>query len=345
YVHARRTGFDTGVEYNLLQKDDLMSDPWIDLGDSAIVGVAEYGDDYDLVTNRVETTGSKTFLNLEVAEDGAARYDGSPDRLTVALIGDPQYGFPSGTDPQPALDDARLTFEDLKTVPHDFFVVLGDLIQPNHVFWYYHHEYTVGMATRPLYLINGNASFYLGSEVYTEETGISLDPYKVVERGIRFIFLHTTGVQTPAGSSNPTDNHQCLVGEKAMDWLREELSADTNSTTFVFFHAPIEDTTYDSTERMSMVESEEMRILLGSHPNVKIIANGHTHYPYGATDGSGRANYKMEGDLLNICVGRPPNTMFINIEQDKIEIRIRDNQAKQWHTQFGYVYDVETSLQ
>ena len=33
----------------------------------------------------------------------------------------------------------------------------------------------------------------------------------------------------------------------------------------------------------------------------------------------------------------------LNFEKDKIEIRIRDNQAKQWHTQFGYVYDVETT--
>ena len=94
-----------------------------------------------------------------------------------------------------------------------------------------------------------------------------------------------------------------------------------------------------------MVESAEMRILLGSHPNVKLFANGHTHYPYGATDGSGRDGYKMEGHLLHVAVGRPPNTMFFNIEKDKIEIRIRDNKAKKWHTEFGYVYDAETTLQ
>ncbi len=76
----------------------------------------------------------------------------SPERLTVAMIGDPQYGIPFGTDPQPALDNSILTFEDLKTVPRDFFVVLGDIIQPNNMFWRYHHEYTVGMATRSLYL-------------------------------------------------------------------------------------------------------------------------------------------------------------------------------------------------
>lgn len=268
------------------------------------------------------------------------------DSLTVAIIGDPQYGFPTGTDPEPSVGDAIATYEDLKTVPHDFFVVLGDLIQPNNMFWEYHQKYTVGMAARPLYFINGNASFYLGEDNFTEHTGQPLDPYKVVERGIRFIFLHTTGVQTPAGSENPNDNHQCAVGEKAMGWLKKELAADTNATTFVFFHAPIEGTTYDSTERMSMVESAEMRKLLMKHSNVKLFANGHTHYPYGgATGGEGRGGYKMEGHLLHVSVGRPPNTMFFNIEKDKIEIRIRDNKAKKWHTEFGYVYDVKTTLQ
>ena len=57
----------------------------------------------------------------------------STDPLTVAIIGDPQYGFPSGTDPEPSLGNAIITFEDLKTVPHDFFVVLGDIIQPNNM--------------------------------------------------------------------------------------------------------------------------------------------------------------------------------------------------------------------
>lgn len=267
------------------------------------------------------------------------------DALTVALIGDPQYGFPSGTDPEPSLGNAIATYEDLKTLDYEFLAILGDVIQPNNMFWEYHEKYTIGMATRPLHMINGNASFYLGVDNFTEHTGQSLDPYKVVERGIRFIFLHTTGVHTHEGAKNPNDNHQCAVGKKAMNWLRKELDADTTSTTVVFFHAPIFNTTYESTERMRMYESEEMRTLLESHSNVKIFANGHTHYPYGATDSEGRGQYKRSRDLLYISVGRPPNTMFFNFEQDKIEIKVRDNKAKKWHTDFGYTYEVETSLQ
>ena len=299
-----------------------------------------------MTTNQDKLKRVVTFGAVAIFLFGLAVQAKFSDPLTVAIIGDPQYGFPTGTDPEPSVSDAIATYEDLKTVPHDFFVVLGDLIQPNNMFWEYHQKYTVGMATRPLYFINGNASFYLGENNFTEHTGQSLDPYKVVERGIRFIFLHTTDVQTPADSENQNDNHQCSVGEKAMDWLKKELAADTNSTTFVFFHAPIEGTTYDSTERMSMVESAEMRELLMSHANVKLFANGHTHYPYGgATGGEGRGGYKKEGHILHVSVGRPPNTMFFNIEKDKIEIRIRDNKAKKWHTEFGYVYDIETTLQ
>ena len=277
-------------------------------------------------------------------EAGQGTAGRSTDALTVALIGDPQYGFPTGTDPEPSLGNAIITFEDLKTVDHEFLAVLGDIIQPNNMFWQYHHEYTMGMATRPVHLICGNAECYLGPTKFTEETGLSLDPYKVVERGIRFIFLQTTGVETAEGSP-PNDNHQCAVGEKAMDWLRKELAADTNSTTVVFFHAPIFNTTYGSTERMRMVESEEMKALLESHANVKLFANGHVHYPYGAIDSQDRGQYKRSGNLLYISVGRPPNTMFFNFEKDRIVIRVRDNKAQKWHTEFGYVYEVETTLQ
>jgi Icc-related predicted phosphoesterase len=269
---------------------------------------------------------------------------GLEDRLIVALIGDPQYGFPTGTDPQPAVGNAILTFDDLKDVRHDFLVVLGDLVQPYNIFWRYHHKYTMGMATRPVYLISGNADFYLTPKIFTEETGLSLDPYKVVKRGVRFIFLHTTGVKTGIGSPE-NDNHQCEVGKRAMDWLKKELASDTTSTTIVFFHAPVGNTTYDSTERMRMVESEEVRALFNEYTNVKIFANGHVHYPYGATDSEGRGQYKREKHVLHISVGRPPDTLFLNIEKDRIYIRVRNNKERKWHTKYSYIYDTETTLQ
>ena len=282
--------------------------------------------------------------NSMIAQGFYDKDDASENSLTVAVIGDPQYGFPSGTDPEPSLGNAITTYEDLKTLVYEFLAILGDVIQPNNMFWEYHEKYTIGMATRPLHMINGNASFYLGVDNFTEHTGQTLDPYKVVEQGIRFIFLHTTGVQTHVGAERSNDNHQCAVGEKAMEWLKDELAEDTKSTTVVFFHAPVFNTTYDSTERMRMVESEEMRTLLESYANVKIFANGHVHYPYGATDSKDRGQYMRSGDLLYISVGRPPNTMFFNFEQNKIEIRVRDNKNKKWHDDFGYTYEVETTL-
>jgi len=88
-----------------------------------------------------------------------------------------------------------------------------------------------------------------------------------------------------------------------------------------------------------------MKALLESHANVKLFANGHVHYPYGAIDSQDRGQYKRSGNLLYISVGRPPNTMFFNFEKDRIVIRVRDNKAQKWHTEFGYVYEVETTLQ
>lgn len=281
---------------------------------------------------------------------------GHKDKLVAALIGDPQYYHDPPNDTNiyshfASLDNAISTFDDLKDVPHDFLVVLGDLVWPHPNFWYYHHEYTVKMATRPLYLISGNAEFYLADTAgnFTKQTGLSLDPYKVVNRGIRFIFLHTTGVKTGKGQ-RPGDHHQCQMGEKAMDWLKKELASDTKSTTIVFFHAPIFNTTYDSGgligERHRMVESEEMRALFEKYPDVKVFANGHLHYHnYGEIDSEGRGQYKLEGNVLHITVGQPPNTLFLIIEKEKIYTLLRNNKTKEWYAKYGYTYNVETTLQ
>ena len=66
YVHARRTGFNTGLAYDLQLKDDLVTGSWISIGDTAVVGAEQVSDDYEAVTNRIEAVDSKKFLNLEV---------------------------------------------------------------------------------------------------------------------------------------------------------------------------------------------------------------------------------------------------------------------------------------
>ena len=65
YVYGRRTDSNNGVEYALEQKGDLVTDSWVDLGDTAEVGTLKVGDDHEVVTNRVETV-EKSFFQVEV---------------------------------------------------------------------------------------------------------------------------------------------------------------------------------------------------------------------------------------------------------------------------------------
>ena len=51
--------------------------------------------------------------NSMIAQGFYDKNDASENALTVAIIGDPQYGFPSGTDPEPSLGNAITTYEDL----------------------------------------------------------------------------------------------------------------------------------------------------------------------------------------------------------------------------------------
>ena len=66
YNYARRTGFNTGLEYALEQRGNLTFDPWVNIGDTAEVGTMQITDDYEVVTNRIETVDSLEFLRAEV---------------------------------------------------------------------------------------------------------------------------------------------------------------------------------------------------------------------------------------------------------------------------------------
>jgi len=66
YVHARRTSFNTGLEYDLQLKDDLVLGSWLGIGDAAVVGTEQVSDDYEAVTNRIEIVDAQKFITVEV---------------------------------------------------------------------------------------------------------------------------------------------------------------------------------------------------------------------------------------------------------------------------------------
>jgi len=53
----------------------------------------------------------------------------------------------------------------------------------------------------------------------------------------------------------------------------------------------------------------------------------------------------LSGVAVQAKEAGPPDPLFLNIEKDKIDIRVRNNESKEGHSDFGYTYDVETTLQ
>ncbi|MCK5851690.1 metallophosphoesterase [bacterium] len=267
---------------------------------------------------------------------------GETNKLVVAMLGDTQFGFPTGVDPEPSLSNAVFTMMDLSNLTHDFFIVAGDLIQPNVNFWPYHHKYIEGMAARPQYFIAGNAERYLTLENYAKETGFPIGGYTVEKRGIRFIFLNT------AETSGKTA-HICHVGEEQMKWLVKELASNTNITTFILFHAPMLNSTHGSHKENEfyMKESAEMRNLFKKNPNIVFIGNGHMHHQYTTPpDPNGRDSFAIESNVFYVSLPRPPQSFFVEIYNDEIIVRPRNSQKKVWESvaAYGSNHTVSTTL-
>jgi len=266
---------------------------------------------------------------------------GHPDRVIVALLGDTQFGFPKGS-AEPAVKAIRPTMADLAGLEHDFLAILGDIVQTDR-FWGYHHREVIAKATRPIYHIAGNAEKYYGLDRFAKETGCSPSGYRVYVRGIRFIFLSVTAV-----SGHKT--HICHVGEEQMEWLKAELARDRKSSTAVFFHAPLADTTIGSERvrevEMFMHESEDMARLLAENPNVLHFGNGHLHRAYGPTAGPKQFGpYFVRGNVLHVSVGRAPHTCVVEFSRDGITVRVRDNRKKGWKPGWGIKHSLPTTAE
>ncbi|MCP4313853.1 MAG: hypothetical protein GY790_21575 [Bacteroidetes bacterium] len=262
--------------------------------------------------------------------------------LMVCLLGDPQLVMVPETPRY-----VELAMNDLAELDHDFVAVLGDLAQNRAHFYEDYKETVLDKSDKPLYSLAGNGDVGAGLDAYKEATGLPLY-YAIHRKGIRFIFLSTV-------KFTGKFNHICHLGYEQTEWLREELNSDTLSTTIVFSHPPIFETTYHSEERdhlgapgsMYMNESLELREMFRLHANVKIFAHGHLHYTYGTKDDFGRGGYFKEEGLLHISVGGTANnrgSSFLFLEKHKITVRVRDHQNQQWKDEYGYSLDVPTTL-
>jgi len=263
-------------------------------------------------------------------------------RLVVALMGDPQLHM----NPR-SLDHAKTAMDDLAEMPHDFLVVLGDLVQNRPEYFADYERLILRPSTRPVYSVAGNAELGAGLDAYQKCTRLPLY-YTIYRRGIRFIFTGVTAVTGPK-------THICNLGDVQLAWLRRELASDTKSTTVIAFHAPVFETTWRSEDRealpfpgsMYLKESAEMRAIFSQHPNVRLYVHGHLHHAYGVRDDFDRGEYCLDGRVLHISVGTTTNnrgSSVLFIERDKIVAKVRDHANHRWRDEFEFTLPAETTL-
>ncbi len=257
-------------------------------------------------------------------------------------MGDPQLHM----NPR-SLEHAETAMEDLAELPHDFLVVLGDLVQNRAEYFADYDRLILRAATKPVYSIAGNAEVGAGLDAYQKCTGLPLY-YAIYRRGIRFVFTSVTGVTGPK-------THICNLGEEQLAWLEKELASDTESTTVIMFHAPVFETTWRSEDRealpfpgsMYLKESARMRELFAKYRNIKVFAHAHLHHAYGVGDEFGRGEYCLEDGVLHISVGATANnrgSSVLYIAKDRIVAKVRDHGKAAWRDECAYVLPVETTL-
>jgi hypothetical protein len=275
-----------------------------------------------------------------IFEDGRTAVDEKV--LHVMLVGDPQFNQKPRTP-----EFLKIAMADIAAIPHDFMVVLGDLVQNRSERY---RDYTKGVldrATKPVYSLPGNGDVGAGLRAYQDSTGFPLY-YGLRYRGIRFLFLGTLGM-TGKGK------HICILGDKQITWLEEQLDRDRKTTTIVFSHAPVFETTWHSEDRsdkkfpgsMFLGESDKVRALLKKHDNVVIFAHGHLHHPWPRKDEHGRGAFHLEDGVLHVSVAASANNQgsaLMSVEKSRILIRVRDHANNKWLDKFDRFHEVKTTL-
>lgn len=267
--------------------------------------------------------------------------DHPEEYLSVCLMGDPQLVMVPRT---PEYVD--MAMKDLAILDHEFLAVLGDLAQNRASYYQDYKNRVLDKSDKPVFSLAGNGDVGAGLNAYQEGSGLPLY-YSFYRKGIRFIFLSTV-----LFSGNY--NHICHIGAEQLSWLSAELASDHLSTTILFSHPPLFETTWHSEERdhlkppgsMYLSESAELRKLFEKNPNVKVFAHGHLHHTYGLLDEFGRGDYFMEGNVLHISVSATANnkgSSFLYIDEHGIRVKVRDHAEQIWKEKLEYHYKLATS--
>lgn len=250
----------------------------------------------------------------------------SPTPLKILAMGDPQIGCSFGN----WAVEVPAAMSDIRTLDHDRHVIVGDLVQTDASLYADYQNLIVDEATRPLLTLAGNSDLIAGLPAYYAATGFP-DIHDEYIRGIRMIFMGTTAISPPP----PGGGHICHLGLPQLQELAQMLRRDPWTTTLLFGHAPVRDTTWRSgfepgRNEMWLAESEALERLLGTYSNVVFYGSGHVHYNYVNVDSLGYDGWHLDTrrgvvhhSIGDSCKGN--GSTLIEVHPDGIALRVRDH--------------------
>ena len=128
------------------------------------------------------------------------------------------------------------------------------------------------------------------------------------------------------------------MSEEQLNWLRQELAANTGRPTIIFFHAPLKGTLTNYRESINTPDfvaqpDKPIAQILRQHPQVFLWVSGHTHTAATQNDFAAPVN-AWEGRIMNIHnADMDRETIWTNslyLYPDKVVIRTFDHAQGRW---------------
>jgi Icc protein len=201
----------------------------------------------------------------------------------------------------------------------------------------------------PIALTTGNHEFY--DKEATDETEIARflkasgqkTPYSALKvAGVHFVLLATEMWKTA-----PKNPDWAWLSQAQLDWFKQTLAANRDLFTVVLLHQPLQDTllwSHGNNDFAGSGQVAELKAILAQNPQVKLWLSGHTHQRIEAEApkvqigqtrflGLGSTAYQIYLDENGQARKRDweaSQSRLMEIWPDRIEIKARDHQAKQW---------------
>lgn len=275
--------------------------------------------------------------------------ESGPRPVRVLLLSDPhtqagRYSLTAGK-----LRDA---LNDYKALKPDLLLVNGDVTDRGYVGEYETFfdcvKSTLG-AKLPISMTTGNHEFY--DKEATDETELARflqasglqTPYSALKvAGVHFVLLATEVWKTA-----PKNPEWAWLTKAQLDWFDKTLAANRNLFTIVLLHQPLQDTviwSHGGNDFGGCGQVNELKAILAKNPQVKLWLSGHTHQRIEA-----ESNKAQIGQTRFLSLGSTAYQIYLNesgqakdrdweanqsrlleIWPDRVELRSRDHQAKQW---------------